>query len=47
LDFERNDECYINKFRITLELIKKDILFGNYILNKILHEKLDETPYEL
>ena len=37
------NECYVDKFRITLKRERESY----YILNKIPYKKLNKTPYEL
>jgi len=47
LNSQRDDECNVAKFGLTVELVGGAILRENSLLNRIPLKTMEETPYEL
>lgn len=39
MNIGRNDECYVRKFDIIVELVGETLFSVNYILDKLSHQK--------
>jgi hypothetical protein len=42
-----NYECHFDKFMSILKFMRVSILTVNYLVNKVLHKKIEKKTYEL